>query len=166
MIVISAVTLAGALLLLWTGAEHLRAPGGAAGRAGALLQVLLGALAVAVMVHRAGAGPWVLAAQAVLYAAFAGVLAVRLARADRGDCRCTRVTARVGPTGVVRAGVLAVASVVAAVGYPAAALPGLDLTDPRVALVFAAAVTGGTLCYVLPAALDGAPLGLAGRGGR
>lgn len=165
MIIISAVALAGALLLVWTGVEHLRTAAGAASRAGGLLHALLGVLSVVVLVQRVGTGPWVLAAQAALHAAFAGVLAVRLARSDRGDCRCTQITARVGPTGVGRAGVLAVASAVAAVGYPAVVLPGLDLSDPRVALVIAAAVTGGTLCYALPAALDGAPVApSAGRG--
>jgi hypothetical protein len=104
MIVLSALALAAALLLVWTGIEHLRAPAtSAASRAAGLLQSSLGVLAAIVMMHRTGTGPEVLLGQSALYASFAGVLAFRLARADRGDCRCTRVTARVGPTGIIRA---------------------------------------------------------------
>jgi len=166
-IILSALALAAALLLVWTGIEHLRAPAtSAASRASGLLQSLLGVLAVVVMVHRAGTGPGVLLGQAALYASFAGVLAFRLARADRGDCRCTRITARVGPTGIVRAVAAALVSAAAAVGYPGVALPGVDVTDPRVALVLAAAITMGTVAYALPAALDGAPVALRGGGGR
>ena len=55
MIILSALALAAALLLVWTGIEHLRAPAtSAASRASGLLQSLLGVLAVVVMVHRAG----------------------------------------------------------------------------------------------------------------
>jgi hypothetical protein len=89
-----------------------------------------------------------------------------MARADRGDCRCTRITARVGPTGIVRAVAAALVSAAAAAGYPGVVLPGVDVTDPRVALVLAAAITMGTVAYALPAALDGAPVALRGGGGR
>ena len=167
MIILSALALAAALLLVWTGIEHLRAPAtSAASRAAGLLQSSLGVLAAIVMMHRTGTGPEVLLGQSALYASFAGVLAFRLARADRGDCRCTRVTARVGPTGIIRAVAAALVSAAAAAGYPGVVLPGVDVTDPRVALVLAAAITMGTVAYALPAALDGAPAPLRAGGGR
>ncbi|MDQ3886804.1 MAG: hypothetical protein M3308_07330 [Actinomycetota bacterium] len=159
MIILSALVLAAALLLVWTGIEHLRAPAASAvSRTCALLESLFGVLAVIVLVHRVGMGPWVLLGQAALYTSFAAVLAFRLARADRGDCRCTRVSARVGPSGILRAVALALVSTAAAAGYPRVVLPGVNVTDPRIALVLAAAIAIGTLAYALPAALDGAPV--------
>ncbi|HET9257046.1 MAG TPA: MauE/DoxX family redox-associated membrane protein, partial [Pseudonocardiaceae bacterium] len=94
---------------------------------------------------------WALAAQALTYLAFAAHLAWRRYRGDNSDCGCNRMGTQVGPGGIARAVVLAIATLAATALYPAAALPGGGLA----VLLVACALVLAVLLYALPAAVDG-----------
>jgi hypothetical protein len=160
MILLGVPVLAGAFLLVEAGLEHMRAPrilaraagtGMAMARAIAAVEFVIGVPSVAAVVFGTTKLRWALAAQAVLYLAFATHLSWRRYRGDTSDCGCNRMGTQVGPGGIARAVVLALATLAATALYPAAALPGGGLA---VLLVACAAVLA-VLLYTLPAAVDG-----------
>jgi methylamine utilization protein MauE len=160
MILLGIPVLAGAFLLVEAGLEHMRAPGilaraagtnVAAARALAAVEFVIGVPSVAAVVFGITTLRWALAAQTVLYLAFAAHLSWRRYRRDTSDCGCNRMGTQVGPGGIARALVLAIATLAATALYPAAALPGGGLA---VLLVACAAVLA-VLLYTLPAAIDG-----------
>jgi hypothetical protein len=160
MILLGVPVLAGAFLLVEAGLEHIRAPktlaraagtGIAAARTIAVVEFVIGVPSVAAVVFGTAALRWALAAQAVMYLAFAAHLSWRRYRGDESDCGCNRMGTQVGPGGIARAVVLAIATFAATALYPAAALPGGGVA---VLLVACAAVLA-VLLYTLPAAVDG-----------
>jgi hypothetical protein len=160
MIVLAVPVLAGAFLLVEAGLEHLRAPellaraagtGIAAARAIAVVELVIGAPSVVAVVWGLSELRWALAAQGVIYLAFAGHLMWRRHQGDESDCGCNRMGTQVGPGGIARAVVLAIASLAAMALYPAAALPG----GGAAILLIACAVVLAVLLYTLPAAVDG-----------
>lgn len=168
MIVVSALVIAAAALVAWSGVEHLAGSGlgelsRAAGAALGFAQILVGTAAIVAVVTplRDTIGTVVLACQACLYTAFLGYLSVRLRQGRTSNCGCTRLGSRVGPAGLVRAGALAAISAVGAVAY--SALPYLTTAPTRDAtLMTVAGVAMAALWYVLPSAIDGWPTGLKG----
>lgn len=160
MIVLGVPVLAAAFLLVEAGLEHLRAPkllaqaagtGIAAARAIAVVEFVIGVPSVAAVVWGISELRWALAAQGLIYLAFAGHLMWRRHRGDESDCGCNRMGTQVGPGGIARAIVLALATLAAVALYPAAALP-----DGGVAvLLVICAIVLAVLLYTLPAAVDG-----------
>ena len=160
MILLGVPVLAGAFLLVEAGLEHLRAPralaraagtGVATARAIAVVEFLIGVPSVAAVVFGTAELRWALAAQAVMYLAFAAHLSWRRYRGDQSDCGCTRMGTQVGPGGIARAVVLAIATLAATALHPAAALPG----GGAAILLIACALVLAVLLYTLPAAVDG-----------
>ncbi|MGH3814981.1 MAG: MauE/DoxX family redox-associated membrane protein [Pseudonocardiaceae bacterium] len=160
MIVLAVPVLAGAFLLVEAGLEHLRAPkllaaaagtGIAAARAIAVVELVIGVPSVVAVVWGIGELRWALAAQGMIYLAFAAHLMWRRHQGDESDCGCNRMGTQVGPGGIARAVVLAIATLAATALYPAAALPG----GGAAILLIACAVVLAVLLYTLPAAVDG-----------
>lgn len=160
MILLGVPVLAGAFLLVEAGLEHIRAPkmlaraagtGLMAARAIATVEFLVGVPSVAAVVFGTAELRWALAAQTVMYGAFATHLSWRRYQGDESDCGCNRMGTQVGPGGIARAVVLAAATLAATALYPAAALPGGGVA---ILLVGCAAVMA-VLLYTLPAAVDG-----------
>lgn len=153
--------LAGALLLVVAGLEHLRDPVSLSRAAGtgtvlarliALVELLIGGPSVAAVLLGTPPLRWALVAQAVIYLAFAAHLLWRRHRGDESDCGCNRMGTRVGPGGIARAWALALLTLAAAALKPAAVSPGG--VGGAVLVVIGAAVLA-TLLYALPAAVDG-----------
>jgi hypothetical protein len=160
MILLGVPVLAGAFLLVEAGLEHMRAPrflARAAGtcvagaRAIAAVEFMIGVPSIAAVVFGTAELRWALAAQTTIYLAFAAHLWWRHHQGDHSDCGCNRMGTQVGPGGIARAVVLAIATLAATALYPAAALPGGGVA---VLLVACAAVLA-VLLYTLPAAVDG-----------
>lgn len=159
MIVLAVPVLAGAFLLVEAGLEHLRAPkllaaaagtGIAAARAIAVVELVIGVPSVVAVVWGISELRWALAAQCLIYLAFAAHLMWRRHRGDTSDCGCNQMGTQVGPGGIARAVVLAIATLAATALYPAAALPG----GGAAILLIACAVVLAVLLYTLPAAVD------------
>jgi hypothetical protein len=159
-ILLAVPVLAGAFLLVEAGLEHMRAPrmlaraagtGVAMARAIAAVEFVIGVPSVAAVIFGPLKLRWALAAQAVLYLAFAAHLSWRRYRGDTTDCGCNRMGTQVGPGGIARAVMLAIATLAATALYPAATLPGGGVA---VLLVACAAVLA-VLLYTLPSAVDG-----------
>lgn len=161
MILLAVPVLAGALLLVVAGLEHIRDPAQLARAAGtgpvlarliAIAELLIGVPSVAAVVLGVPPLRWALAAQVVIYVAFAAHLLLRRYRGDESDCGCNRMGTRVGPGGIARAWGLAALTLAAVVLYPGAASP----RGPGSAvLVSVGAVVVAVLLYALPAAVDG-----------
>jgi hypothetical protein len=160
MILLGVPVLAGAFLLVEAGLEHMRAPkflaraagtGVVAARAIAAVEFVIGVPSVAAVVFGTAELRWALAGQTVMYMAFAAHLAWRRYRGDESDCGCNRMGTQVGPGGIARAVLLAIATLAATARYPAATLPGGGVA---ILLVACAAVLA-VLLYTLPAAVDG-----------
>jgi hypothetical protein len=160
MILLGVPVLAGAFLLVEAGLEHLRAPrflaraagtGVAVARAIAVVELLIGVPSVAAVVFGIAELRWALAAQTAIYLAFALHLWWRHHRGDQSDCGCNRMGTQVGPGGISRAVVLAIATFAATALYPAAALPGGGIA----VLLVGCALVLAVLLYTLPAAVDG-----------
>lgn len=161
MILLGVPVLAGALLLVVAGLEHLRDPvalaraadtGTGVARVIALVELLIGAPSVAAVLLGTPPLRWALVAQAVIYLVFAAHLLLRRRRGDQSDCGCNRMGTRVGPGSIARAWVLALVTFVAAALSPATMSP--DGVGGVVLLIVGAAVLA-TLLYALPAAVDG-----------
>ncbi len=160
MIVLGVPVLAGAMLLVVAGLEHVRAPtllaraagtGIATARAIAVVEFVIGVPSAAAVIWGISELRWALAAQVLIYLAFAAHLTWRRHQGDESDCGCNQMGTQVGPGGIARAVVLAIATLAATALYPAAALP-----DGGVAiLLIACAVVLAVLLYTLPAAVDG-----------
>lgn len=159
MIVLAVPVLAGAFLLVEAGLEHLRAPkllaaaagtGIAAARAIAVVELVIGVPSVVAVVWGISELRWALAAQCLIYLAFAAHLMWRRHRGDTSDCGCNQMGTQVGPGGIARAVVLAIATLAATALYPAAALPD----GGAAILLIACAVVLAVLLYTLPAAVD------------
>lgn len=162
MIALGVPVLAGALLLVVAGLEHVRDPkslaraantGITAARGIALVELLIGAPSVAAVLLGTFELRWALVTQGVLYLVFAVHLMLRRRRGDESDCGCNKMGTRVGPGGIARAWVLGALSLLAAALHPATAASsgGAD----GVLLVVVAAVVLAVLLYALPAAVDG-----------
>jgi hypothetical protein len=160
MILLGVPVLAAAFLLVEAGLEHWRAPkllaraagvSVAAARAIAAVEFVIGVPSVAAVVFGTVGLRWALAAQTGMYVAFAAHLSWRRYRGDESDCGCNRMGTQVGPGGIARAVVLAIATLAATALYPAATLPGGGVA---ILLVACAAVLA-VLLYTLPAAVDG-----------
>lgn len=164
MILLGVPVLAGALLLVVAGLEHLRDPvalaeaadtGTWAARVIALVELLIGAPSVAAVLLGAPPLRWALVAQALIYLVFAAHLLMRRRRGDESDCGCNRMGTRVGPGSIARAGVLAIFTCAAVALRP-------DTVSPAGAggfvLVIVGAAVLATLLYALPAAIDGPAL--------
>lgn len=160
MIVLGVPVLAGAMLLVVAGLEHVRAPkllaraagtSIAAARAIAVVEFLIGVPSVVAVVWGISELRWALAAQGVTYLVFAGHLMWRRHRGDESDCGCNRMGTQVGPGGIARAVVLAIATLAATALYPAAVLPD----GGAAILLIACAIVLAVLLYTLPAAVDG-----------
>ncbi|HKR48913.1 MAG TPA: MauE/DoxX family redox-associated membrane protein [Pseudonocardiaceae bacterium] len=160
MIVLAVPVLAGAFLLVEAGLEHLRAPKQlaraagtsiAAARAIAVVEFVIGAPSVVAVVWGINELRWALAAQFMIYLAFAAHLMWRRHRGDDSDCGCNQMGTQVGPGGIGRAVVLAIATLAATALYPAAVLPD----GGTAILLIACAVVLAVLLYTLPAAVDG-----------
>ncbi|MGH3782106.1 MAG: MauE/DoxX family redox-associated membrane protein [Pseudonocardiaceae bacterium] len=160
MILLGVPVLAGAFLLVEAGLEHIRAPemlaraagtGLVAARAIAAVEFVVGVPSVIAVVFGTPELRWALAAQTVMYGAFAAHLSWRRYRRDESDCGCNRMGTQVGPGGIARAVVLAAATLAATTLYPAAALPGGGVA----VLLVACAAVMAVLLYTLPAAVDG-----------
>lgn len=162
MILLAVPVLAGALLLVVAGLEHIRDPQGLARAAGtgrpaarliALVELLIGVPALAALLLGLPPLRWALAAQSLIYLIFAAHLMLRRHRGDESDCGCNRMSTRVGPGGIARAWVLAAVSVAAAAVHPAAALAAFGAGG--IALAIVGSIVMATLLYALPAAVDG-----------
>ncbi|MDQ2788952.1 MAG: hypothetical protein DLM60_22015 [Pseudonocardiales bacterium] len=160
MILLGVPVLAGAFLLVETSLEHIRAPeilaraagtGLVAARAIATVEFVIGVPSVVAVVFGISELRWALAAQTVMYGAFAAHLSWRRYRRDESDCGCNRMGTQVGPAGIARAVVLAAVTLAATTLYPAAALPGGGVA----VLLVACAAVMAVLLYTLPAAVDG-----------
>ena len=160
MILLGVPVLAGAFLLVEAGLEHMRAPkalaraartGTVAARAIAAVEFVTGAPAVVAVVFGTTGLRWALAGQTAMYLAFAAHLSWRRYRGEESDCGCNRMGTQIGPGGIARAVLLAIATLAATFRYPADALPRGGFA---VLLVACAAVLA-TLLYTLPAAVDG-----------
>lgn len=160
MIVLGVPVLAGAMLLVVAGLEHVRAPtmlaraagtGIATARVIAVAEFAIGVPSMAAVVWGISELRWALAAQCLLYLAFAGHLMWRRHRGDESDCGCNHMGTQVGPGGIARAIVLAITTLVATALYPAAALPD----GGGAVLLVACAIVLAVLLYTLPAAVDG-----------
>ena len=161
MILLAVPVLAGALLLVVAGLEHLRDPAELARAAGtgtvvarliAVVELLIGVPSMAAVLVSVPPLRWVLLAQAVIYVAFAAHLLLRRRRGDESDCGCNRMGTRVGPGGIARAWGLAALTLAASVLYPGVASPS---GAGGLLLVILGAVVMATLLYALPAAVDG-----------
>ncbi|MGH3978699.1 MAG: MauE/DoxX family redox-associated membrane protein [Pseudonocardiaceae bacterium] len=181
MIVLSTIAAAAALLLVASGADHLLDPTALAralaeqglervlaarstARAVAVAELLVGTSVLAALLLGTPVLRWVLLAQGLLYLGFLASLLVRYRRGDRSDCGCSNRPSLVGPAGMARAAGLAVISGLAAVTYPAVALPALDLTGVGIALLLAGGAVLTVLLHSLPAAIDGVPPSALQRG--
>jgi hypothetical protein len=160
MILLGVPVLAGAFLLVEAGLEHIRAPkmlaraagtGLVAARAIATVEFVIGVPSVAAVVFGTAELRWALAAQTMMYLAFAAHLSWRRLRREGSACGCNRMGTQVGPGGIARAVVLAAATCAATTLYPAAALPGGGIA----VLLIACAAVIAVLLYTLPAAVDG-----------
>ncbi len=158
--VLGVPVLAGAMLLVVAGLEHVRAPwllaraagtGIAAARAIAVVEFMIGVPSVAAVVWGFSELRWALGAQCLIYLLFAGHLMWRRHRGDESDCGCNHMGTQVGPGGIARAIVLAITTLAATALYPAAALPG----GGGAVLLIACAIVLAVLLYTLPAAVDG-----------
>lgn len=161
MILLGVPVLAGAILLVVAGLEHVRDPAGLARAAGtgiqaaraiALAELAIGVPSVAAVLLGTPPLRWALVAQAVIYLVFAVHLLWRHRRGDQSDCGCHRMSTRVGPGGIARAWALALLTLVVSALQPGAASPsGVG----GVLLVIVGAAVLATLLYALPAAVDG-----------
>ncbi|MBV9011013.1 MAG: hypothetical protein JO272_02990 [Pseudonocardiales bacterium] len=160
MILLGIPVLTGAFLLVEAGLEHIRAPkalaraahtGTVAARTIAAAEFATGAPSAVAVVFGTTALRWALAGQTAMYLAFAAHLSWRRYRGEESDCGCNRMGTQVGPGGIARAVLLAIATLAATVRYPADVLPGGGLAI----LLIACAVVLAVLLYTLPAALDG-----------
>ncbi|HEY2725301.1 MAG TPA: MauE/DoxX family redox-associated membrane protein [Pseudonocardiaceae bacterium] len=160
MIVLGVPVLAGAMLLVVAGLEHIRDPrslsraantGMAMARVIAVVELLIGVPSVVAVLMGTTQLRWALAAQTLIYLAFAAHLWWRKRRGDTSDCGCNRMGTQVGPGSIARAGLIAVTTVAATLVYPAATLPG----GAGAVLLVVAAVVLAVLLYTLPAAVDG-----------
>jgi hypothetical protein len=160
MMLLAVPVLAAAFLLVEAGLEHLRTPkylaraagtGLTTARAIAVAELLIGAPSAAAVIFGVAELRWALAAQTVIYPAFAAHLWWRHHQGDQSDCGCNRMGTQVGPGGIARAVVLSIATLVATALYPAAALPG----GGTAVLLVACALVLAFLLYTLPAAIDG-----------
>ena len=158
--VLGVPVLAGAMLLVVAGLEHVRAPnllasaagtGITAARAIAVVEFVIGVPAVAAVVWGISELRWALAAQCLIYLVFAGHLMWRRHRGDESDCGCNHMGTQVGPGGIARAIVLAITTLAATAMYPASALPD----GGGAVLLIACAIVLAVLLYTLPAAVDG-----------
>ncbi|HEU0088465.1 MAG TPA: MauE/DoxX family redox-associated membrane protein [Pseudonocardiaceae bacterium] len=163
MILLGVPVLAGALLLIVAGLEHLRDPAALARAAStgigtawviALAELAIGAPSVAAVLLGIPPLRWALVAQALTYLVFAIHLLRRRRRGDESDCGCHRMGTRVGPGGIARAWALAILTFAAAALSPPAISPG---GTGGLTLVIVAAAVLATLLYALPAAVDGPP---------
>lgn len=161
MILLAVPVLAGALLLVVAGLEHIRDPAELARAAGtgtvlarliALVELLIGLPSVAAVFLGVPPLRWALVAQTAIYVAFAAHLLLRRRHGDESDCGCNRMGTRVGPGGIARAWSLAGLTLAAAVLYPAVVSPS---GAGGVLLVVTGAVVTAVLLYALPAAVDG-----------
>ncbi|HEY3894058.1 MAG TPA: MauE/DoxX family redox-associated membrane protein [Pseudonocardiaceae bacterium] len=160
MILLGVPVLAGAFLLVEAGLEHIRAPKALARAAGtglgmarliAAVEFVVGVPSVIAVVFGTAELRWALAAQTAMYLGFAAHLSWRRLRGDDSDCGCNSMGTQVGPGGIARAVLLAIATCAATALYPAAALPGGGVA----VLLVACAVVLAVLLYTLPAAVDG-----------
>jgi hypothetical protein len=159
-ILLGVPVLAGALLLVVAGLEHIRAPHFLAtaadtsigvARVIAVVELLIGAPTIVAVVLGNAELRWAVAAQALIYLAFAVHLSWRKSRGDTSDCGCNKMGTQVGPGSIGRAVVIAICTVAAALVYPAASLPG----GVGTVLLVVAAIVLAVLLYTLPAAVDG-----------
>jgi hypothetical protein len=172
MIILTTLAVAGALLLVWAGIDHVREPEVltrqlarlravrpvAARRlptALGLIELAVGGTALIALVARIPGGQWAIGAQVALYLGFLAYLAVRYRQHDRDNCGCSRLDAVIGPVGLLRAGTQATVGAAAAIGYPATALPPLPASATGLALCLAASVVLCLLFHALPPAVDG-----------
>ena len=168
MIILTVAVVAAGMLLIWAGLDHVRSPALAAtipwvGHSRKRLpaitlgvtEVVTGGAVIAVLVVPQPMGWVALGVQGVLFLAFLGFLLARYLRHDRDDCGCSRLATRIGMAGLLRTGLLAVASIVAAIWYPAVALPDAAPTVPDLMLLTAASATMCLLLHALPSAVDG-----------
>lgn len=160
MILLGVPVLAGAFLLVEAGLEHMRAPkalaravrtGTVAARAIAAAEFVTGVPSAVAVVFDIAALRWALAGQTAMYLAFAAHLAWRHYRGEESDCGCNRMGTQIGPGGIARAVLLAIATLATTVRYPADVLPGGGIA---ILLVACAAILA-VLLYTLPAAVDG-----------
>lgn len=163
MIVLTAVVAAAALLLVWTGVEHLREPavlgkGRARGRGAAVAlgagEAVVGLAGLAALLGVLPDGRGALGVMALSYLGFGGYLMVRYRRGDRADCGCSRVASRVGLAGVARAAGLAVCVALAGVAHPYVVIDASAGAGALTLTVGASAVLTVVL-YALPACVDG-----------
>ncbi|MGH3917046.1 MAG: MauE/DoxX family redox-associated membrane protein [Pseudonocardiaceae bacterium] len=161
MILLGVPVLAGALLLVVAGLEHLRDPAALAraadtgtgkARVIALIELLIGVPSVAAVLLGSPPLRWALVAQALIYLVFAAHLLLRRRRGDQSDCGCNRMGTRVGPGSIARAWALAIFTLAAAALHPATVSPD---GAGGVTLVIVGAAVLATLLYALPAAVDG-----------
>ncbi|MGH4025615.1 MAG: MauE/DoxX family redox-associated membrane protein [Pseudonocardiaceae bacterium] len=161
MILLAVPVLAGALLLVVAGLEHIRDPAELARAAGtgtvlarmiAVVELAIGVPSVAAVFVGVPPLRWALVAQAVIYVAFAAHLLLRRRRGDESDCGCNRMGTRVGPGGIARAWSLAALTLAASVLYPAMASPS---GAGSLLLVIIGALVTAVLLYAMPAAVDG-----------
>ncbi|MQA15821.1 MAG: hypothetical protein GEV09_17185 [Pseudonocardiaceae bacterium] len=171
MTVMATICAAAALLLVWSGAEHLRHPAalgrvlaGSGGRLAApaartvaVAELLAGVATIGSLLAGIPGQGWALTAQGLLYAGFTASLWTRYRRGDRTDCGCTAVASVVGPAGVARAAGLAVASLATAAAGTVPTAPAAG-TAWLVLLATGAGVMA-VLLHALPAAIDGLPAG-------
>jgi hypothetical protein len=160
MILLGVPVLAGALLLVEAGLEHMRAPkalaraartGTATARAIAAAEFVTGVPSAVAVVFGCAALRWALAGQAAMYLAFAAHLSWRRYRGEESDCGCNQMGTQIGPGGIARAMLLSIATLAATARYPADVLPGGWVAI----LLFACATMLAVLLYTLPAAVDG-----------
>lgn len=164
MILLGVPVLAGALLLVVAGLEHLRDPvalaraahtGEVTARVIALAELSIGIPSVAAVLLGTPPLRWALVAQALIYLVFATHLLLRRRRGDQSDCGCNRMGTRVGPGSITRAWALASFTFLVAALRPATVSP--DGAGGVVLVIVGAAVLA-TLLYALPAAVDGRAL--------
>ncbi|MGH3873445.1 MAG: MauE/DoxX family redox-associated membrane protein [Pseudonocardiaceae bacterium] len=160
MIVLAVPVLAGAMLLVVAGLEHVRAPeflaraagtGIGTARAIAVVEFVIGVPSAVAVIWGTRELRWALAAQCAIYLVFAAHLMWRRHQGDTSDCGCNRMGTQVGPGGIARAVVLAIATLAATALHPAVALPD----GGGAVLLIACAVVLAVLLYTLPAAVDG-----------
>lgn len=161
MILLGVPVLAGALLLVVAGLEHVRDPvalaraagtGTAMARVIAVVELAIGVPSVAAVLLGTPPLRWALVAQAAIYLVFAVHLLLRRRRGDQSDCGCNRMATRVGPGSIGRAwGLMFFTLAVAAIGPDATSPAGVG----GVLLLGLGATVLAVLLYALPAAVDG-----------
>ena len=169
MTILICLSIAGSGLLIWSGAEHVvpgthapdhqvawlhAAPSRRVAYGTAL--AVVGVLGILAWWYGGSTLRLLLLTQGALYAVFAVYLARRIRAGDTGDCRCTRLTARVGPAVLVRAGVLSLASICAYLFTGPADLLNV-LSASQLLQVAAGSFALAVVAYVWPSAVDGLP---------